>query len=282
MAPTTILIQARADESAESLNWHLIQILRHMPTATLKLHQADPEAWCLELPEGGEGFLSELEAKWACAVSTNEEVDHDQAHESSESKDNSALPRPTSHPSDDSKPSLLTLAPELRNRIYRASLVQGTMTIRSADSKVVLPTEPGLLQTCRQIRDESLEIFYQENTFRFEIEENNAENYITWCRSAERRRLSNSTFTLGYDCENWPNLESWMHAWWFDRVDSPVDHSCVEGGQGPSGEGVADVAPHLFGVLEKLHASGMAWEEALATLKVIRMALGAVDEDWLK
>lgn len=69
---------------------------------------------------------------------------------------------------------LLSLPAELRNRIYAYALVQGPYIYIEVDD----PTQryygcgqggeqPGLTRTCRQIRNESLHLFYELNTFRF-------------------------------------------------------------------------------------------------------------------
>lgn len=59
---------------------------------------------------------------------------------------------------------LMKLPPELRNRIYRYTVV--------GDSKIFVThnglREPELLHVCTQIRTEALGIFYSENVFSVE------------------------------------------------------------------------------------------------------------------
>ncbi|KAK4575302.1 hypothetical protein LTR86_001155 [Recurvomyces mirabilis] len=84
--------------------------------------------------------------------------------------------------------SIFALPPELRNWVYREPLVGSTIRVHSDDENV--PPEPALLQACRQIRHETLGIYYLENRFLFVIEYDRADNYIRWCNGVEHRQLS--------------------------------------------------------------------------------------------
>ena len=85
----------------------------------------------------------------------------------------SSLPSTMSDPDDDDDnlPQLrrgvflfLELAGEIRNRIYRYSLVfEKSFTVKFRFGI----SETGLLMVCRQIHIEAVPIFYQENEFRF-------------------------------------------------------------------------------------------------------------------
>ena len=72
-----------------------------------------------------------------------------------------------------SQPSpFLDLPPELRNAIYREVLIsdesiEANLTFRGANPG--LGMRLGLLQICRQIRDEAHDIFWSENKFRFTV-----------------------------------------------------------------------------------------------------------------
>lgn len=57
---------------------------------------------------------------------------------------------------------LLALAPELRNDIYRHVLVSDAAIDIGSESSA---TQPSILQTCRQIREEAESIYYHENIF---------------------------------------------------------------------------------------------------------------------
>ncbi|KAK5127349.1 hypothetical protein LTR85_006688 [Meristemomyces frigidus] len=174
---------------------------------------------------------------------------------------------------------LLALPPEMRNRIYRACLVEGDISIHSDDAGNDLPTEPAILRTCRQIRDEAESILYQENTFDFTVEDHDASNYVKWCRSAERRRECKHTFNLNEGSTNWSNLEKWMVAWWSGEAEGPAGYAEDEGGIMTF---VGNVATHLFRVLETLQDSGLPWETAQSVLRNMRRALGVENQDWLE
>ncbi|KAK3697263.1 hypothetical protein LTR37_017575 [Vermiconidia calcicola] len=65
-----------------------------------------------------------------------------------------------------SKPSLLTIAAELRNTIYELSLVSnGKIDLSIPSNK----QQPGLLKASRQTRQEALPIYYQGNKFSYTI-----------------------------------------------------------------------------------------------------------------
>jgi len=62
---------------------------------------------------------------------------------------------------------LFKIPAEVRNKIYQLSLVKEGVVL---DVKMLsTPTEPALLATCRQIRNEASSIFYGENTFHTDI-----------------------------------------------------------------------------------------------------------------
>ncbi|KAM3420900.1 hypothetical protein BST61_g4135 [Cercospora zeina] len=74
-----------------------------------------------------------------------------------------------------SKPSpFLTLAPELRNRIYEytLNLSQNSSKLdlnHSFQGSNTIFREPGFLTTCRQIRHEALKIYLSSNTFAIKV-----------------------------------------------------------------------------------------------------------------
>lgn len=59
---------------------------------------------------------------------------------------------------------LLKLPAELRNQIYHFALVEDE-PVRVSDPRLHRRREPSLLSVCRQIRDESTEIYYGANNF---------------------------------------------------------------------------------------------------------------------
>ena len=73
---------------------------------------------------------------------------------------------------------LLSLAPEIRNRIYRYVLVEDEDSDIIIDSDHALPAHPSLLHTCRQIRHEASEIYFAENVFVVRIHTYDARAFI--------------------------------------------------------------------------------------------------------
>lgn len=66
---------------------------------------------------------------------------------------------PASNPS-----RLLSLPPELRNRIYEYVLTRRHRLLPWKRQNIY-PVEPALTRTCRQMRSEALGVFYHDNTF---------------------------------------------------------------------------------------------------------------------
>ncbi|KAK3625528.1 hypothetical protein LTR22_023542 [Elasticomyces elasticus] len=62
-------------------------------------------------------------------------------------------------------PLLNKLSPELRNAIYELAL------IATHDIDIFTGSPPGLTQTCRQIRGETIGLYYRDNTFAFNLNE---------------------------------------------------------------------------------------------------------------
>jgi hypothetical protein len=90
----------------------------------------------------------------------------------SQSGDNDPSPLVTSTPitdADPKTPSLLSIVADIRNNIYELVVVRRypvsiRTTTRYGSTRHV---EPGLLRTCRQIRSESLRMYYERNRFDF-------------------------------------------------------------------------------------------------------------------
>lgn len=131
-----------------------------------------------------------------------------------------------------------------------------------------MPTEPAILYTCRQIRAESLDIYYQENDFVFDIEDHDARNYIRWCKSAKRRHDIICTFMLARDATNWFNLMLWAKALYHDECDAPVT-SCIN-----TDTPVTNVATYVLSLVEELMERDMTWEVTEGLLQTVRKALG--------
>lgn len=66
------------------------------------------------------------------------------------------------------KHSLLNLPPELRNRIYEYVLVNRCLKITVSKEK---HSQPPLLETCRQLREEASGIFYSQNELKMDVQQ---------------------------------------------------------------------------------------------------------------
>jgi len=130
----------------------------------------------------------------------------------------SPLPTSSTHTTKAEKSALLSLPPEMRNRIYRAALVEGEISIAAGQRP---RPEPALLYTRRRIRDEALAIYYKENCFDFHIKDYDADNSIQWQSSASQRHDAHLTWRINVST-NWPNLVRWLEAWDDGRVTGPT------------------------------------------------------------
>lgn len=179
MAVTSYFIKAE-DFSKAALGEHLMQVLRDAPSSKLSLHSSDPEIWELESPAK---IASVVEKHIAFSEPVFGEGDVEDVNFSDtdggihNGNDHLSTIR-ASVPAAPTRPSLLTIPPEMRNRIYRCALVQPEpIQLRPANR---WPESPPLLQTCHQIRSESSGIYYQENTFEVHIHKYDAAKYIKW------------------------------------------------------------------------------------------------------
>lgn len=86
--------------------------------------------------------------------STNEQGDEEQEHESRLTTESEYNPQACL---------FLSLPPEIRNMIYRYTLVEGDIFV---DTTVM---QPALLQLNRQIRAESIQIYYKGNHFHWTL-----------------------------------------------------------------------------------------------------------------
>ena len=115
---------------------------------------------------------------------------------------------------DKPKPELLSIPGEIRNMIYRMALLSnGRVNI----SKYPLP-EPALLRTCRQLRQETIAIFYLENRFSVECPDWNYWNFRGLVERLRRLKSSNDISTSRIACRpngslvHKPNLLEFLRA----------------------------------------------------------------------
>lgn len=91
--------------------------------------------------------------------------------------------------SDSTGPSLLSIAPEMRNKIYEHVLLSKH---RIDLSQLPHRKQPALLSVCRQIRTEAIAIYYNENKFSFKVKEYDAAKAIP-AKALSKKYLSGST-----------------------------------------------------------------------------------------
>ncbi|KAK5733161.1 hypothetical protein LTR17_009902 [Elasticomyces elasticus] len=165
---------------------------------------------------------------------------------------------------------LLTLPPEMRNRIYREVLNGEDIRISSSDRS--FPIEPAILRTCRQARNEALAIYYKENTFVFRIYENDARNLIKFCKLSLLHKDSETDFEVA-SSRNWKNLMVWAAAIFRDECTVPMLMY-------PDGDTAVPAAFHVLEVASQLKKCGVVWPAAEAVLGQMRMAMAAENFAW--
>jgi len=92
----------------------------------------------------------------------------------------------------------MSLAAELRNKIYRYTIVPPVLDVTDFRNA----GEPGLLAVCKQIRSEAINIYYRENNFRISITLHNPDEWLyfagwqwrphtlMWLQGVPRERLA--------------------------------------------------------------------------------------------
>lgn len=278
--PSYMIFKHRGNPNT-SLDLHLMQILRDAPRASLSMCMPTIDMWSLEIPDEDDHLLDKYKALPALGIWKVEEGDESDAG-SEDDNDNDLpdeeaqdLPPRASAPADPTKPSLLTLPPEMRNRIYRFTLVDDVQPIpMPAAATESWPAEPALLQTCSQIRFEASSIYYKENKFSIHIANNDAARYIKRCKSSPARRNSEHGLVLD-GAANWANLEGWVQAWWRCECDLPIPAPEQEG-QGEGLHWVVRLVVKLGG-----YDAEMPWETVKGMIGEVRGALGEADERWM-
>lgn len=121
--------------------------------------------------------------------------------------------------------SLLGMPPEIRNRIYREVLVDYDDYISLYDERLEFPDfvrkgntrQPGLLRSCKQVRQEALPIFLQENRFSTWIREGKLEPHLEhWFWKTKVRSIA-----VTHDIK-WNNVKIWLKAYWDGRLGDDV------------------------------------------------------------
>ncbi|KAF2168219.1 hypothetical protein M409DRAFT_53518 [Zasmidium cellare ATCC 36951] len=114
---------------------------------------------------------------------------------------------------------LLKLPGEIRNSIYRFSLVEP----EKLDIKPDGPGEPSLLRVCKSIRNEGRSIYYVENRFNLLLNDFNGADFTPFLRQSNRfsrqpAKYDNVIFDMNGHA-NWDNLVKWIKA---DHTETPM------------------------------------------------------------
>lgn len=115
---------------------------------------------------------------------------------------------------------MLCLPAELKNQIYYYTAVELTSITLTAQIR-----EPAILQVCRQVRSESLEMYYHENAFRVPIVDCDASLSGACFRHLRRMDKRLEGINVRFPVSVCPSCESLMA--WYEEVHSR--RSCALG-----------------------------------------------------
>jgi len=180
---------------------------------------------------------------------------------------------------DPSTSGLLALPAELRNVIYRLTLLDECKTVRVNRRTC---QEAALLQTCKQTRHEGLPIFYAENTFIVNIDAFDSGVLIAITKVFDNMRLHydiNPRFRLFLDwVPHWANLMLWLERYHAGRTmpntcridelksideETDVEHALIV---------------HMFDTAEEF--GDLPWVRVKKVLMGIRELLAVEDDEW--
>lgn len=186
--------------------------------------------------------------------------------------------RPHSHKphvpsSDENKSPFFTPPGELRNRVYRYALLEEGYIEVTADNWD--SHQPGLLQTCKQIRTEALPIFYAENSISVNIHDWNpvVKSRMNKLMIAHRiKQITPCHYFTG--TPHWANLEAWLKAVYEKKTPGISD--CV----GKDRDDHRKMIGVCFLLARKARAHGAPWVIVRDVLWAQRWVLSAFDERW--
>ncbi|KAF7192845.1 hypothetical protein HII31_05828 [Pseudocercospora fuligena] len=165
------------------------------------------------------------------------------------------------------RPSLLTIAPELRNQIYDLALIEEDSIQVSSTLK-----EPALLSVCRQIRSEARGIWFSENQFTFRVVDCDISLLLksfAWVQDVPGKT---PLFKLR-GRPNWANLMAWCKAVFEDKLP-PLNAQYQNH--------LATVVRPATIMTRNLAESGSSWPSIEKNLLLWRDTAGSVDPRWLE
>ncbi|KAK3641140.1 hypothetical protein LTR56_006862 [Elasticomyces elasticus] len=167
---------------------------------------------------------------------------------------------------------LPTIAPELRNKIYEMVLLEdGTVRI---DKKLRVPA---LLQVCRQIRSDTLVMWYERNYFALTVMHCDADVLLRWGQHIRTTLLGSlERVVTSVDLRgkpNWSNLMRWCKI------------VCANGGvwflEVPGNSKLAHVVKAATTMACRFRTNRRRWSECEEALEEFRLAVGRFDPRWL-
>jgi hypothetical protein len=179
-------------------------------------------------------------------------------------------------PNHSSESRLLSLPAEIRNMIYRHSLVETVIKIPRDTSP---PNEPGLLQVNRQIRQETCRLYYTQNKFLWSIWAYNADIHIKWCRSSPFR-LRSSTAYIFIGPRNWENIVRWLEAVYNKRGCPRLPGPLPRREGRPASSPMGGVAVQLFQIMWEMKKEQRSREQIRGSLEHVHEVLRIEDTRW--
>ncbi|KAK3635234.1 hypothetical protein LTR56_014843 [Elasticomyces elasticus] len=168
---------------------------------------------------------------------------------------------------------LFTLPAELRNTIYALVLPQDTIIEVDHHTRA-----PPLLEVCREVRSETVPMWYLSNTFHHTIKHCNGELFERWvmfCNKHLGRKISRSINDL-ISLKGKPNWSALLK--WCKVVCEEHNARCIERKAGQSR--LSTVVTAALDIARTCEASSVPWLACEKMLDHMRYALGRYDVRW--
>lgn len=173
---------------------------------------------------------------------------------------------------------LLSLPPELRNRIYRYAVLEHEDICLSASG----PQQPALLRVCTQTRQEAINIYYTENCFRLSVQDYDGEALSQFCTNWQAYFTPPAdyvfeTYMLGIrgivhtGKPSWPNLLRWLKA----CREAGAPRYC-HGSETDSNE--SKMVSAAFSVMDAM--GDAPWTDVEKAIEFVRVALILENDAW--
>jgi hypothetical protein len=157
--------------------------------------------------------------------------------------------------------------------IYHHAVIENFIYIAPDSSP---PEQPGLLQVNRQLRNETVNIYYQENEFRWDIRDFNADKYIGWFGSSKHRRKAKCLWR-NRGIRGWRNILRWLEAIYNRQAYGPNEVAVQGKGEG---EGSRVVATLINMMTRMKNEEGLSWEQVKRHLEDMHKMFAAISSKW--